>query len=66
MRMGFAQIVAIAEDTTISAQIDGALREGIPTIANVGQPPVLEELWVFLIVENVVLGLGPTYNFPSS
>lgn len=62
LRMVTAQITAIAEDTTVTAEIDGALKFGIPTVFVPDRPPVLQELWVFLVGGNVTLGLGPTYN----
>lgn len=65
LKMTTAQITAIAQDTTVTARIGGKVRSGIPTIFNAGQPPVLQELWVFLISGDAIVGLGSTYNYPS-
>lgn len=62
MRMVTAQITAIAEDTTVTAKIEGKVTHRIPTIFNQGQPPVLQELWVFLIDGTAIIGVGATYN----
>jgi hypothetical protein len=62
--MVFAQIIAVAEDTTVSAVIGGRRRMNIPTILHGAQPPVPQELWAFLLDGKSIIGLGPTYNWP--